>query len=74
MVVEQRDCFVDKRIAAQITGLGERTLDKYAYLGIGPRWVKVGRLRRYRVADLYEWLNSQPTFGGVQPEPRSEAA
>jgi hypothetical protein len=74
MVVEQRDCFVDKRIAAQITGLGERTLDKYAYLGIGPRWVRVGRLRRYRVGDLYSWLEQQPSFGGVGPEARGEAA
>lgn len=73
-MIQNGDCFVSKTVAAQITGVGERTLDKWAYLGTGPRWTRVGRLRRYRVSDLYAWLEAQPSFGGAQPEARCEAA
>lgn len=74
MVLREHDCFCDKRLAAQITGVSERTLDKWAGTDFGPRWVKVGRLRRYRVGDLYSWLGAQPQFGGTQSKARSEAA
>ena len=44
---------------ARYIGKPERTLDQWAYLGIGPRYIKVGRSRRYRVADVEAWLRSK---------------
>jgi len=29
----------------------------------GPRFIKIGSLVRYRLADLHQWLSSQPTGG-----------
>lgn len=33
-----------------------RTLDQWAYRGIGPRFYKIGRHRRYRMAEVEAWL------------------
>jgi hypothetical protein len=35
------------------------TLDQWAYRGTGPKWSKVGRHRRYRLADVDAWLLEQ---------------
>jgi hypothetical protein len=40
-----------------------RTLDQWAYRGVGPRFVKVGRYRRYRPEDVEVWIDQQ-TRGG----------
>ena len=32
------------------------TLDQWAYRGIGPRYIKVGKHRRYRWTDVEAWL------------------
>lgn len=46
---------------AEYLGVPPRTLDQWAYLGIGPRWSKVGRYRRYRWEDVESWLDRQAT-------------
>ena len=40
---------------------GQQTLVNQRYEGRGPRWIKVGRLVRYRLADVeaYEETNAQ---------------
>ncbi|MGI9051049.1 MAG: helix-turn-helix transcriptional regulator [Ilumatobacteraceae bacterium] len=42
-----------------------RTLDQWAYQGLGPRFVKVGRHRRYRPADVLAWLEAQTVSSGA---------
>jgi len=42
---------------ATFLGVPPKTLDQWAYQGIGPRWSKVGRYRRYRWADVEKWLD-----------------
>lgn len=37
----------------------ERTLQQWRYLGIGPKYVKVGRDVRYRWEDVEKWLDDQ---------------
>jgi prophage regulatory protein len=35
------------------------TLAKWRCIGMGPRWIRVGRLPRYRPRDVEEWLTHQ---------------
>jgi predicted DNA-binding transcriptional regulator AlpA len=46
--------------AARLCGLGARTLDRYAALGLAPRPVKLGPAKqaavRWRRADLLSWI------------------
>jgi hypothetical protein len=41
-----------------------KTLDQWAYQGLGPRFSKVGRTRRYRWADVERWLDAQAVNSG----------
>jgi hypothetical protein len=45
--------------AAQIIGCAPRTLPNWRAQGRGPRFIRVGRLIRYRIADLEEYLASR---------------
>jgi excisionase family DNA binding protein len=45
--------------AAARLGLSHRTLQMWRVRGIGPRFLKVGRAVRYRLADLEAWLEAQ---------------
>lgn len=44
---------------ADYLGVPVKTLDKWAYLGAGPRYAKVGRYRRYRWSDVERWIDQQ---------------
>lgn len=44
---------------AEHLGVPLRTLDQWAYKSVGPRFSKVGRHRRYRWADVEQWLDQQ---------------
>lgn len=39
------------------------TLNQWAHRGIGPRYIKVGRHRRYRPEDVEAWLDRQRQGG-----------
>jgi predicted DNA-binding transcriptional regulator AlpA len=45
--------------AAQWLGISRRTLDGWRSRAFGPKYLKVGRVIRYRVIDLQLWLQSQ---------------
>lgn len=47
-------------------GVALRTLDRWRQKGIGPIYVKMGRLVRYRVSDLEDYLDAR----SVSPERR----
>lgn len=53
---------------AEWLGTTPGTLAQWRYLGVGPRFIKLGRKVMYDVADVEAWLNAQ-TFSG-----NSEAA
>lgn len=36
-----------------------RTLDQWAYKGVGPKFSRVGKYRRYRWADVEKWLDEK---------------
>ena len=43
--------------AAHILGLSVRTLERHRLAGTGPRYVRLGRLVRYRPQDLAEFVD-----------------
>jgi predicted DNA-binding transcriptional regulator AlpA len=44
---------------AELTGRAVSTLEKDRLTGHGPRYVKLGRLVRYRPADVRTWLSER---------------
>lgn len=47
---------LDSAAVADWLGVPVRTLDQWAYRGNGPRFAKIGKHRRYRIADVEQWL------------------
>jgi hypothetical protein len=44
---------------AEVFGKPARTLRQWRYLGIGPKYLKVGATVRYRARDVEAWLEAQ---------------
>jgi hypothetical protein len=49
---------------AAFFGVKVSTIRKWRILGIGPRWIKMGRLVRYRPDDALAFLESRSSGGG----------
>lgn len=64
MTTDAKLMTVDEHVAAEMLGLRVPTLRKWRWAGTGPKFLKVGRLVRYRLSDLKEFLD------GVTVEPR----
>lgn len=43
----------------QRLGKSAAALANWRYLGLGPRFIKVGKAVRYRASDVEEWLSQQ---------------
>lgn len=57
--------YVDEISCALIQGRSRKSIQRDRCLGIGARYHKIhGRLVRYRVADIVEFMESAPAFGG----------
>lgn len=67
--MEAEDRFVNDVEAAKILAVSPQTLRNYRHLGRGPAYSKRGRMVRYKVADLLDYMNS----GRIDPEARREA-
>ncbi len=48
---------VNEKVAAEIVGLSVHTLQNHRYLGLPPKYLRLGRNIRYRIADLEEYLD-----------------
>ena len=55
---------IDEGALASRLGVSRSTLQSWRYTGRGPRFIKLGRMVRYRVADVDAYLNSN-THGNV---------
>jgi hypothetical protein len=55
---------MDSNELSELIVVPPRTLDSWAYRGIGPAYVRVGKYRRYRVEDVERWL-ADNVRGGV---------
>jgi hypothetical protein len=60
--------FVSDIEAGRIMGVAPQSLRNWRCLGRGPAYSKKGRLIRYRVQDLLDFMNS----GRIDPEARQE--
>ena len=60
---------VNERTAAEILGLSVHTIQNRRYLGMPPKFIKIGRTVRYRLADLEEYL----TKSTVEPRTDQQA-
>lgn len=50
---------IDTTEAARLTGLSKSTLEKMRVTGTGPRYLKLGKIVRYRPDDLEQWLEDR---------------
>jgi len=48
-----------QRDAATLLHLSERTLERLRVSGLGPKFARLGKSVRYRLADLETWIASQ---------------
>jgi predicted DNA-binding transcriptional regulator AlpA len=48
-----------RKQAAEYLGFAPQTLARYAWLGKGPRFKKLGRLVRYTLEDLEAWIKAE---------------
>jgi predicted DNA-binding transcriptional regulator AlpA len=53
---------LNQRQAAHLLGLSVRTLERHRTFGTGPRFVRLGRLIRYRESDLADWVDGGLRF------------
>jgi excisionase family DNA binding protein len=58
-----------KEVAHQL-GISERTLERHRVTGTGPRWARLGRLVRYRVSDLEQWVEASLRTSTSDLKPR----
>lgn len=62
-IAEQGQLLDEVELAEQL-GVSRSTLQSWRYSGRGPRFIKIGRLIRYRNTDVDAYLRSQ-TRGGL---------
>jgi predicted DNA-binding transcriptional regulator AlpA len=55
---------LDEREVARITRMSVSTVQKWRFDGIGPKYLKIGKSVRYRLADVRRFINSLPSAGG----------
>jgi predicted DNA-binding transcriptional regulator AlpA len=51
--------YCDTQGASQHSGLSKSFLEKLRVTGDGPRFIKIGKAVRYKVADIDAWLAAQ---------------
>ena len=67
--MEQQGRYVNDIEAAKILSVSPQTLRNYRHLGRGPAYIKRGRMVRYHVQDLLDFMSA----GRIDPEARKEA-
>ncbi len=55
----QNDELIDETALSRRLLTKPATLSRWRYAGKGPRFVKVGRLVRYRLSDVLAWISQQ---------------
>lgn len=67
--MEVQELFVNDVEAAKIISASPQTMRAWRTQGRGPAYCKLGRMVRYKVSDLFDFMNS----GRINPEARGEA-
>ena len=66
---EFADRLLDDREVADITGRARSTLQKDRLTGTGIKFVRIGRLVRYRQSDVSAYLAALPTLSSTSESP-----
>ncbi len=59
MAVAVRDKMLTREEVAEMLNVPAASLASWAYQGRGPRYFKVGKHARYRLADVEQWLTER---------------
>jgi excisionase family DNA binding protein len=60
---------VSQAEVAELLGVTERCIEGWRVRGGGPRYVRVGRLVRYRESDVSAWLDARTRASTSDPGP-----
>lgn len=52
-------------VLTAITGLSAAYFERGRWAGYGPKFLKLGRLVRYRKADVVDWINQHPPLAST---------
>jgi predicted DNA-binding transcriptional regulator AlpA len=50
---------------SEITAISVSALEQWRLKGIGPRFVKIGRMARYKLSDIQNYLDNMDTFSST---------
>ena len=53
------DASAGEFLGGKVSPISPRTLQRWRVEGVGPKWIKVGRLVRYRRSDLEAYLETR---------------
>ena len=56
--------YVNDIVASEVIGLAPQTLRNYRHRGVGPSFCKVGKAVRYKIEDLYLFMESRKVETG----------
>jgi len=59
------DKLLNQKEVKEITGLADSTLEQWRLKGKGPKFIKLGRLVRYRLSDVHNYLSSLQGFSST---------
>jgi predicted DNA-binding transcriptional regulator AlpA len=59
---------------AELLGIAPRAMESWRLRGTGPRYVRVGRLIRYRNTDVSAWLAARERASTSDPGPAPDRA
>jgi excisionase family DNA binding protein len=63
---------LSQREVAELLGIAERSMESWRLRGGGPRYVRVGRLIRYRHTDVSAWLAARERSSTSEPGPHPD--
>ena len=63
MIPEDKDRLLTRREVEKRFGISKRYLEISAMRSEGPRMVRLGRMVRYRIGDIVDWIDEHTTEG-----------
>lgn len=64
----ESDKLLDEREAAELIGVSPSTLNSWRVRRVGPRFLKIGRLVKYRASAISAWIDAQEIGTSDQPK------
>jgi excisionase family DNA binding protein len=64
-MTDKRRALATSAEVAEFLGIPVRTLDQWAYRGVGVRYARVGRHRRYRWEDVERYFDEHASDGAA---------